>query len=78
MILIDTVEELYDLFDNLPDIILCFNSTKNETSRIEATDNDYTHIEEWFTEQKDYKVNDFRISMWSNSLVLDVEIETEY
>ena len=44
MILIDTVEDLYDFFDNLPDVIYCYDLTENKTTRIEVKNNEILYI----------------------------------
>ena len=77
MILIDTVEDLYDFFDNLPDVIYCYDLTENKTTRIEVKNDDYTYIDEWFTDHKNYKVNYFYFSRESNFLIVHIKIENE-
>lgn len=75
MILIDTVEDLYDFFHNLPDVILCYDVTENKTTRQEIINDDYTYIDKWFTDHKDYKVNDFYIRRESNFVIVHIEIK---
>ena len=77
MILIDTVEDLYDFFNNLPDVIYCQNLTENKTTRIEVKNDDYTYIDKWFTDHKNYKVNDFYFSRESNLVIVHIEIEND-
>lgn len=77
MILIDTVEDLYDFFDNLPDVISCYDVTENKTTRLEVINDDYTYIDKWFTDHKDYKVKDFHIGRESTFVTVHLEIEND-
>lgn len=77
MILIDTVEDLYDFLDDMPDIVDCYDATENKTIRLEVINNDYTYIDKWFQQHKDYKVNDFHISRGYSSVIIHLEIESD-
>ena len=85
MITIDTVEDLFNIFDYLPDCIICYNKSTNEETHIEILENDcssYSRIGNWFINNKDLKVDDFHIIREYNELIIKLEvknnIEKEY